>query len=146
MIPRCAQVILVKVRCGCVIVQENDSVLNRSGEWLQERYRKHQLIEPTINRPIKPTNRSNQRLTDRDQPTEWSRTTAQRGQTTLAKAKTNREAIDQTITITNNIADSIGWGLELVRGLDQGLEVWNRPGARSRLRRPWRFRRFRRLM
>ena len=45
---------------------------------------------------------------------------------TLAKAKTNWEAIDQTITITANIPDGIGWGPELARGLDQGLKVWNR--------------------
>ena len=32
MIPQYAQVILVEVQCGCVIVQKNDSVLNRLGE------------------------------------------------------------------------------------------------------------------
>ena len=32
------------------------------------------------------------------------------------------------ITITANIVDGIGWDLESARGLDQGLEVWNRPG------------------
>ena len=53
----------MKVRYGCVIVQENDSVLNRSGEWLQERYWKHQPIEvetdQTNNRPTNPaTNQS----------------------------------------------------------------------------------------
>ena len=33
-----------------------------------------------------------------------------------------------------------------VRGLDQGLEVWNRPGAKSQPQRFWWFKRFRRLM
>ena len=51
--------------------------------------------------------------------------------TTLAKAKISQKAIDQTITITANITDNIGWGPELARGPDQGLEVWNRSGTRS---------------
>ena len=42
---------------------------------------------------------------------------------TLAKTETNWEAIDQIITITANIVDGIGWGLESARDLDQGLEV-----------------------
>ena len=35
---------------------------------------------------------------------------------------------------------------ELVRGLDKGLEVWNWPKTRSQPRRPYRFRRFKRLI
>ena len=35
--------------------------------------------------------------------------------TTLAKAETNQKAIDQTITITANIADGVRWGPELAR-------------------------------
>ena len=56
--------------------------------------------------------------------------------TFLARAETSWEAIDQTITITTNIADGIGWVPESTRGLDQGLEVWNRSGTSSRPRKP----------
>ena len=55
--------------------------------------------------------------------------------TTLARAKTSREAIYRIITITANIADGIGWGPESAKGLDQGLEVWNWSETRSRPRR-----------
>ena len=62
MILQCAQVILVEVRYEYVIVQKNDFVLNRSGEWLQERYQKHQPVGVEVevktnrtNQPIKPT-------------------------------------------------------------------------------------------
>ena len=49
---------------------------------------------------------------------------------TLAKPKTHQKAMNQTITITANIAHGIEWGLELAQDLDQGLEVWNQPRAR----------------
>ena len=55
---------------------------------------------------------------------------------TLARAKTNWEAINRTISITANIADGIGWGSESARSLDQGLEVWNWLGTSSLLKRP----------
>ena len=41
----------------------------------------------------------------------------------MVKAKTNQKAIDQTIIIIANIAEGIGWGPELAKGLDQGLEA-----------------------
>ena len=59
MIPQCAQAILVEVQSKCVIVQRNDSVLNRLGEWLQEQYQKHQSIKLAIDQPIERTNQSN---------------------------------------------------------------------------------------
>ena len=43
--------------------------------------------------------------------------------TTLVNSETNQDAIDQTITITANIANSVGWGLKLAKGQDQGLEI-----------------------
>ena len=60
----------------------------------------------------------------------------------LAKAKTNWEAIDQTIRINVNIADGIRWGLELAKSLDQGLEIWTSQGLRTDKKSLW----FRRLM
>ena len=102
------------------------------GEWFRLKPLKR-IITKTISKVL--TNQTN------NWPTDWSNqlikpTINQSRQTdqviendnlarpaTLAKAKTNQKAIDQTITITANIADSIGWGLELARVLNQRLEV-----------------------
>ena len=55
MIPQCVQAILAEVQCEYVIVQKNDSVLNRSGKWSQKRYQKYQSIKLTIDQ-LRPTN------------------------------------------------------------------------------------------
>ena len=193
MIPRCAQVILVEVQCGCVIVQGNDSVLNRSGKWLWEWYRKHQPvgvevkveiktdqtnqpIESTIDQLIKlPTNqicarlpgRPNKRLlgeaednwewlskranrqnnlykrkTENHQPTEWprSRNSSESNWIVIKRAthlrgvgsRSANRTIDQMIGQTWAQVQAPPLRSELVRVLDQGLKVWNRPGAWSR--------------
>ena len=74
MIPRCAQEILVEVRCGCVIVQGNDSILNRLEEWLREQYQKHHPIKPTIDQS-RPTKQAigNEWTTENHQPTKQLR-------------------------------------------------------------------------
>ena len=128
---------------------------DRSGEWFRLKPPRR-MIARTISKAS--TNQTN------DQPTNWTNQSIKptidqlrpidqviennglASPATLAIAETNREAIDWTITITANIADGIGWGLELVRGLNQGLEVQNRLGTRSKPRRPWRFRRFKRMI
>ena len=56
------------------------------------------------------------------------------------------QMIDQKIGQTRAQIQASPLRLELVRDLDQGLKVWNRLGARSRPRRFWKFRRFRRLI
>ena len=99
MIPQCAQVILMEVRCGCVIVQGNDSVLNRSGKWSQEWYWKHQPVGVKVEVNVK-TNRTNQPIEPTiDQPIEPStdrnraRLPGRPDKRLLGKAEDNRERL-----------------------------------------------------
>ena len=192
MIRQCAQVILVEVRCGCVIVQGNDSVLNHLREWLREQYQKHQpvgvevevkvktnqtnqLIESTINKPIQPSiNQSCARLPAKPdkqllgeaednrerlckrangQNNSYEQTTKNHWPIKRSRSsnssESNRIAIKQAIypravrswSADRTIDPTIGrtWvrvqapplRSELVRVLDQGLKIWNRPGAWS---------------
>ena len=66
-------------------------------------------------------------------------------QATHPKAVGSRPT-DQTIGQTRAQVQAPSLRSGLVRGLDQGLEVWNRPGDRSQPQRPWRFKRFKRLI
>ena len=101
----------------------------------------------TNNRPTDQTNQPIKPMIDRLRPTDQViKNNGLARPATLAKAKTNWEALDRTITITANIADGIKWCLESVKGLDQGLQIWNRPGVKNQPRRPWRFKRSRKLM
>ena len=185
--------------------QKNDSVLNRSGEWLQKQYQKHQLvrfkfkvktdrtnqpIEPIINQSIKPpTDRSRARLPARHdkQLLSEAKDNQERlckranGQDNLHKQTTKKHQLNKRPRSSNSSesnwiatkrathpravgSQSADWTInqmvgqtwaqvqapplrsELVRSLDQGLEVWNRPGAKSQPQRPWRFKRFKSLM
>ena len=88
--------------------------------------------QPTnqINQPIEP-------IIDRSRSTnQVIKNTSSARPAILTKAKTNQKAIDQMITITANIADDIGWGPELARGLDHWLEVSNWSWTRSQPRKP----------
>ena len=138
MILRYAQAILVKLRCGCVIVQGNDSVFNCSGEWLQEQYWKHQPIKPTINqlRPINWATKNEQLIQERSDCSKASNL-SESGQiaTDLTKEQLTEYENEYKYRQRSEVWD-----------LDQGLKVWNRPGTWSRPRRPWKFRKFRRFI
>ena len=66
--------------------------------------------------------------------------------TTHLRAVGSRQTLPRNDWPNTRTSTNTARGLESVRGLDQGLEVWNRPGARSRSRRLWRFKGFKRLM
>ena len=92
-----------------------------------ERYQKHQLIE---------TNQSTKRprLSNLSE-SGWIAIK----QVTYLRAvglRPTDQTIDQTIDQTRAQIQSPPLSLELVRGPDQGLEVWNRLEARSRPQRP----------
>ena len=131
-----------KVWCGCVIVQGNDFVLSRSGKWLRERYRKHHPIEQTINQ-LRSTKRAigNEQTTENYRPTKQPRSSNLSESGRIAtKQATHLKAVglwptDQTIGQTRARVKAPPLRSELVKDLDQGLEVWNWPGAK---RRPWR--------
>ena len=142
MIPRCAQVILVEVRCGCVIIR-----LLR--EWLRlEPLRR--MIARTISKAS--SDQTNERTTENHWPTERPRSSNSSESGRIAtKRATHLRAVgsrptDQMIIQIQTRVQAPPLRSGLVRGLDQGLEVWNWPGARSRPRRFWRFKGFRRLI
>ena len=89
-----------------------------------------------INQLIEPTNQLNQQSTNWDQPTKWSKTTARQGRRLWQKPKLIEKQLIKQLQLPTILQMILEWGLELVKGLDQGLEVWNQPGARSRLRKP----------
>ena len=131
--------------CACNPVEGPMWMRNWSGEWFRyeplRRMIARTLLKTLTNRtndwPINQTNQPIKLSIHQLRLIDWIiKNDGLARPLTLAKAKTNWEAIDQTITITANIANGIKWGLGLVIGMDQGLEVLNRPGTWSRPRKP----------
>ena len=201
MIPRFVQVILIEVRCGCVIIcllkkwlrleplrrmierTVPKASTNQGRDWLNQQpadrpthwpteVAHNCLADLTNNCLVKPKTIENgyakelivtndlhgQAETENDrttkgqvnrQPRTINRPSNQ-GRATHPRAVglqlTNR-TIDQMIGQTRARVQATSWGPSWSNvWLDQGLEVWNRAEAKSQSQKPWRFRRFKRLV
>ena len=123
MILQFAQVILVEVQCRCVIVQEDDSVLNRSGKWLREWYWKHHPIKPTIDRL---------KLTDQATKSQvWLDCNKASNSSEYLRAVGLQQTLPRNDWPNTRMSASTARSLEPVWVLDQEQKLWNRAGACS---------------
>ena len=90
---------------------------------------------------------SNQQSTDWDLPIKQQRARELSESGRIATKQTaHLRVVGLQQTLPRNNWPNMRTSTSTVRGLDQGLEVWNRPKASSRPRTSWRFRKFKRLI